>query len=113
MLTTIAGLVAFVAVSASEPTDSEVLRAMPRVSRGLPYVWEEFRDNITIVKNRIAPSQHPSTAGFATALMQRAKESWECTVYYEHVIQSTYPLPVMVRRAKVQVIYIDKVKAAK
>lgn len=113
MLTTIAGLVAFVAVSASEPTDAEVMRAMPRVSRGLPYVWEESRDNITIVKNRIVPSQRPSTTGFAAALMHGVKESWECTVYYEHVIQSTYPYPVMVRRSKVQVIYIDKMKAVK
>ncbi len=35
------------------PSDQEVLRAMPRVPRGVPYVYETFRDDIVIVKNRL------------------------------------------------------------
>src|ERR1700676_3671142 len=35
------------------PGDAEVLRAMPRVPRGVPYAFETFRDDIVIVKNRL------------------------------------------------------------
>src|SRR5262245_54955422 len=28
------------------PSEQEILRAMPRVSRGVPYLYEEFRDDI-------------------------------------------------------------------
>src|SRR4051812_10520423 len=35
------------------PSDREVLRALPQKIRGVPYVYEEFRDDMTIVKNRI------------------------------------------------------------
>ena len=41
------------------PSDQEVLRAMPRVARGVPYVYEEFRDDIVIVKNRLVDKIDP------------------------------------------------------
>ena len=33
---------------------------------------------------------------------------WECVIYYNELVQSDYPFPVYVRKARVQVIYIDK-----
>src|SRR5262245_51799359 len=35
------------------PDDARILRAMPRVARGVPYFYEEFRDNIQIVTELI------------------------------------------------------------
>ena len=36
------------------PTEREVLRAMPRIVRGVPYFYEEHRDDIQIVTERLA-----------------------------------------------------------
>ena len=41
------------------PSDQEVLRAMPRVPRGVPYIYETFRDDIVIVKNRLVDKIDP------------------------------------------------------
>ncbi len=41
------------------PSDAEVLRAMPRVPRGVPYIYETFRDDIVIVKNRVVDKIDP------------------------------------------------------
>src|SRR5947209_10013817 len=35
------------------PTVREVLRAMPHVRRGVPFVFEEFRDDVNVVSERI------------------------------------------------------------
>src|SRR5579884_1719841 len=34
------------------PDDAMVLRAMPHVTRGVPYFYEEFRDDVQIVSER-------------------------------------------------------------
>ena len=41
------------------PTEREVLRTMTRVKRGVPYVYEEFRDDIRIVSERIVDKIDP------------------------------------------------------
>ena len=57
------------------PDDARVLRAMPHVARGVPYFYEEFRDDISIVKERIKdvvdpprffPSLGPASCTIAT-----------------------------------------------
>src|SRR5205085_2519914 len=35
------------------PSEEETLRAMLHVTRGVPYIYEEFRDNIQIVTERL------------------------------------------------------------
>jgi hypothetical protein len=114
MLPIIVGLLGgFAGADVTEPpTDQEVLRALPRIARGIPYVWEEYRNDITIVKNRLAvyPVELPLFVGASVGLV---KESWECSVYYDRVIQSDYPFSVQLRKPQVQVLYIDKLKLAK
>src|SRR5438067_1060201 len=41
------------------PTPKQVLRVMPRITRGIPYVYEEFRDDIKIVTERIKDTIDP------------------------------------------------------
>src|ERR1700678_224901 len=35
------------------PDEARILRAMPHVRRGVPYIFEEFRDDVQIVTERI------------------------------------------------------------
>ena len=90
------------------PGDAEVLRAMPRVPRGVPYVYETFRDDIVIVKNRLVDKIDPPRHIPIVGLAQVHHCHWECVIYYNELVQSDYPFPVYVRKARVQVIYIDK-----
>jgi len=90
------------------PSDAEVLRAMPRVPRGVPYVYETFRDDIVIVKNRLVDKIDPPRFFPLVGPAQLHHCHWECVIYYKELVQSDYPFPVYVKKNRVQVIYIDK-----
>ena len=90
------------------PSDQEVLRAMPRIPRGVPYIYETFRDNIVIVKNRLVDKIDPPRFFPLVGQAQLHHCHWECVIYYDELVQSDYPLPVYVKKPRVQVIYIDK-----
>jgi hypothetical protein len=90
------------------PSDAEVLRAMPRVPRGVPYVYETFRDDIVIVKNRLVDKIDPPRFFPLVGPAQLHHCHWECVIYYTELTQSDYPFPIYVRKPRVQVIYIDK-----
>ena len=90
------------------PSDQEVLRAMPRVPRGVPYIYETFRDDIVIVKNRLVDKIDPPRFFPLVGPAQLHHCHWECVVYYTELVQSDYPFPTYVKKQRVQVIYIDK-----
>ena len=90
------------------PSDQEVLRAMPRVARGAAYIYEEFRDDIVIVKNRLVDKIDPPRFFPLVGLAQLHHCHWECVIYYTETIQSDYPFPTYIKKQRVQVMYIDK-----
>lgn len=90
------------------PSDVEVLRAMPRVARGVPYVFEQFRDDVVIVKNRLVDKIDPPRFFPLVGPAQLHHCHWECVVYYTETKQSDWPFPTYVRKRRVEVIYIDK-----
>jgi len=90
------------------PSDAEVLRAIPRVPRGVPFIYETFRDDIVIVKNRLVDRIDPPRPFPLVGPAQLHHCHWECVVYYNELVQSDYPFPVYLYKPRVQVIYIDK-----
>ncbi|MBM3983026.1 MAG: hypothetical protein FJ304_22685 [Planctomycetes bacterium] len=90
------------------PSDGEVLRAMPRMPRGVPYVYEKFMDDIVIVKNRLVDKIDPPRTFPLVGQAQLHHCHWECVIYYTETVQSDYPFPVYIKKPRVQVIYIDK-----
>ena len=90
------------------PTDKEVLRAMPRVARGVPYIYEEFRDDIRIISERIVDRIDPPRFFPLVGLAQLHHCHWKCTIYYTETVQSDYPFPAKIKKRRIQVIYIDK-----
>lgn len=90
------------------PDDAMILRHMPRVTRGFPYIYEEFRDNIEIVTelqvDKIDPPRFFPLIGPA----QLHHCHWKCTIYYDETVESSYPFPFRCVRPRVQVVYIDK-----
>jgi RNA polymerase sigma factor (sigma-70 family) len=90
------------------PSDQEVLRAMPRVPRDIPYAFETFRDDITIVKTKILDRLDPPRVYPTVGTARLRRQHWECTVYYTETVQGDYPFPVKLKKQRVQVVYIDK-----
>jgi hypothetical protein len=89
------------------PDDARVIRAMPRVPRGVPYFFEEFRDNIQVVKELIVDKIDPPRFFPLVGPAQLHHCHWKCTIYYDETCESSYPFPFRCQRPRVQVVYID------
>jgi len=90
------------------PSDREVLRSLPKGIRGVPEVYEEFRDDIQITKSRIVDKIDPPRFFPLVGMAQLHHCHWECAVYYTETIESRHPYPVYLRKPRIQVVYIDK-----
>ena len=90
------------------PDMAEVLRAMPRVTRGVPYIYEEFRDDITFTNEKVADHVDPPRFFPLIGPAQLHHCHWKCTVYYTETLESSYPFPFRCKKRRIQVVYIDK-----
>jgi hypothetical protein len=90
------------------PDQSQVLRAMPHVTRGIPYIFEEFRDDIQIVTEKLVDRIDPPRFFPLVGPAQLHHCHWKATIYYTETIESGYPFPFRCTRPRIQVVYIDK-----
>ena len=90
------------------PDEAQVLRFMPHVVRGVPYFYEEFRDDIQVVTERMVDKIDPPRFYPLVGMAQLHHCHWECVVYYTETVQSSYPFPTYVKKRRTQVLYIDK-----
>src|SRR5205823_96976 len=91
-----------------EPSTREVLRAMPRVTRGIPYVYEEFRDEVRVVNEPIKDTIDPPRFYPLIGPARLHHCHWRCTVYYTETVESSYPFAFRCKRRRVEVVYIDR-----
>ena len=89
------------------PDDARILRAMPKIARGVPYFYEEHRDNVQIVKELIVDKIDPPRFFPLVGLARLHHCHWKCTIFYDETIESGYPFPFRCVRPRVQCIYID------
>jgi hypothetical protein len=90
------------------PDDAMVLRALDNVARGVPYFYEEFRDDIQVVTERLVDRIDPPRFFPLVGPAQLHHCHWKCTVYFTETVESGYPFPVRLHRPRVKVVYIDK-----
>lgn len=90
------------------PDRAAILRAMPRVTRGVPYIYEEFRDDIEFNVEKLVDTVDPPRFFPLIGPAQLHHCHWKCTVFYTETITSSYPFPFQVKRRRVEVVYIDK-----
>jgi len=90
------------------PSEAAILRAMPRVPRGVPYVYEEFRDDLQFVVERLVDKIDPPRFFPLVGPAQLHHCHYKCTVYFTEIVESNYPFPVRIRKRRVEVVYIDK-----
>lgn len=90
------------------PSDAEVLRAMPRVAVGGVGTVTTSRDDIKIVKTKIADRTDPPRDFPLLGRARLRHLHWECSVYFTETWQIDYPFPFKVTKPRVVVVYIDK-----
>ena len=90
------------------PDQQEILRAMPRVTRGIPYIYEEFRDDIEFTVEKLVDHVDPPRFIPLIGPAQLHHCHWKCTVYFTETIDSSYPFPFRIKRRRAEVVYIDK-----
>jgi hypothetical protein len=90
------------------PSEEQVLRTMIHVKRGVPYLVEEFRDNVDIKFERIVDKIDPPRFFPLVGPAQLHHCHWRCLVSFTETIESGYPFPFRCRRPRMEVIYIDK-----
>ena len=90
------------------PDDATVLRALEDVTRGVPYIYEEFRDDIEIITERIVDRIDPPRFYPLIGPAQLHHCHWKCTVYYTETVTSGWPFAVHLKQPRVKVVYIDK-----
>jgi RNA polymerase sigma factor (sigma-70 family) len=90
------------------PSDAEVLRAMPRATRGVPIVYEESRDEIRITTERLVDKVDPPRFFPLIGKAELHRCLWKCTVAYTETVESADPFPFQSKASRTDVIYIDK-----
>ena len=98
-------------IALDPPSDDEVIRALEKarpVEGGVPLLYERSRNNVRIVKCKIAdyvdPPRHYPLVGPA----QQHHAHYKCTVYFEDVRRIGWPVPHTLRDEDArEVIYVD------
>jgi hypothetical protein len=93
------------------PSDDEVMVALERVRPvrgGLPLLWERQRNNVRIVKDKIADYIDPPRVYPLIGPAQLHHAHYKCTVYFTEVTRNGWPLPYTTTVDDAQeVVYID------
>jgi hypothetical protein len=90
------------------PDRAAILRAMPAVARGIPYIYEEFRDDVDFTVERLVDTIDPPRFFPLIGPAQLHHCHYKCTVFYNETLQSDYPIPFLTRKRRVEVVYIDR-----
>ncbi len=93
------------------PSDDEVMVALERVRPvrgGLPLLWERSRNNVRIVKDKIADYIDPPRVYPLIGPAQLHHCHYKCTIYFSETTRNGWPLPyTTVAEDAQEVVYID------
>ncbi len=99
------------AVALDPPSDDEVIRALEKanpVRGGIPLLFEKQRDNVQIVKEKIADYVDPPRFIPLIGMASLHHAHYKCTVYYTERTINGWPVPYTLEdKESVEVIYID------
>ncbi len=99
------------AMAFDPPSDDEVVRAWEQanpIQGGLPFLHERNRNNVRIVKEKIADYIDPPRVVPLLGPVQLHHAHYKCTIYYTEVTRVGWPVPhTLVDEDAQEVIYID------
>ena len=98
-------------VALDPPSDDEVMRALERahpVQGGLPFLHEVQRNNVRIVKDKIADYIDPPRVVPLLGPVQQHHAHYKCTIHYSETTRVGWPVPhTKTDEDSVEVLYID------
>jgi hypothetical protein len=98
-------------VALDPPSDDEVIRAWEKANPqqgGFPFLHEIQRNNVRIVKEKIADYIDPPRVVPLIGPVQLHHAHYKCTIYYTEVTRVGWPVPhTLVDEDSQEVIYID------
>jgi hypothetical protein len=98
-------------VALDPPSDDEVIRAWEKanpIQGGLPFLHERQRNNVRIVKDKIADYVDPPRVVPLIGPVQLHHAHYKCTIYYTEITRVGWPVPhTLVDEDSQEVIYID------
>jgi hypothetical protein len=93
------------------PSDDQIMRALERahpVEGGLPMMHEVQRNNVRIIKVKIADYVDPPRFYPLIGPAQQHHSHWKCTVYYTNTTRVGWPVPHTLKDEDArEVIYVD------
>lgn len=90
------------------PSADEVVRSLPdQTGGGLPFVAETFRNNVKIVVEPIVDKLEDCKFYPLVGPARLHKCHYKCTVFYDKIIRSDYPVPFSHTDQVEEVVYID------
>ena len=99
------------AVALDPPSDDEVMHALETarpVEGGVPLIWEKQRNNVRIIKEKIADYIDPPRVIPLIGPAQLHHVHYKCTVYFDEKKTIGYPVPHTLHdREAIEVVYID------
>jgi len=90
------------------PDRRTIMRAMPRPARGIPYIYEEFRDDMDFTVEKLVDVIDPPRFYPLVGPAQLHHCHYKCTIYYTETVESSYPFPFYCKRRRTEVVYIDR-----
>ncbi|MFM8252650.1 MAG: hypothetical protein ACKOBW_13725 [Planctomycetota bacterium] len=98
-------------IALDPPSDDEVMRAFEKarpIEGGLPLLHEVQRNNVRIVKEKIADYVDPPRFYPLIGPAQLHHAHYKCTIYYSQVTRVGWPVPHTLRdEDAAEVVYID------
>ncbi len=93
------------------PSDDEVMRALEHartVEGGIPFLYEKQRNNVRIIKHKIADYIDPPRFVPLVGPAQLHHAHYKCTIFFEEVTRVGWPIPHEIRNEDArEVIYVD------
>ncbi len=81
---------------------------MPKFSNGCPPFYETQRNNARFLIEKIGEKVDPCKIYPLAGPCQLVHCHYKCTVYFDELYWADYPIPFNHRKARVEVVYIDK-----
>jgi len=98
-------------VALDPPSDDEVMVALEQarpIQGGIPLLWEKQRNDVRIIKEKIADYIDPPRFYPLIGPAQLHHAHYKCTVYFDERTTVGYPVPHTLHdREAIEVVYID------
>ena len=90
------------------PSEAEVWNKVPKWRDGWPVLYETQRNNVRFLIEKIGDSVDPCKIYPLAGPCQLVHCHYKCTVFFDEVYWSDYPIPFHHVDNRVEVVYIDK-----